>query len=370
MKIFCNREKLLAALAKTSRAVVAQSPLKEITGVLVKTEQDRVTLTGYDLSFGIVSGFGCDVMEPGSVVIPPPFLDIVRKSTGETVEIKKSEENIVEINCGNADYKLFGFNGDNYPELPVFENEHSFELPNAALLRLIRQSVFCVSAAEGKPVQQGTLFEIDDGTISLVSQDGFRMAISKEKVNYQKSAKFIVPGKTLVEISRIIGENGVVSITVGKSHCCFTTDDCKIYARLVTQGEYVNYKPIIPKDHTTLVKIKTREFLDCMERVAILVDGAGGKKLKNSVLAEFRREGLTLNCITMQGKAQDKIECKKEGVDIEIGINSSFMLDALRAADCDELVVRMNSPRSAIKLTPPGDESFIFLVMPVKANNE
>ena len=370
MKIFCNREKLLAALLKVNRAVVAQSPLKEITGVLVKAEKDCVVLTGYDLSFGIVCSFECETKEEGSVVIPPPFLDIVRKATGETVEIKNTEENIVEINCGNADYKLFGFSGENYPELPVFEKDHVFEMPNAALLRMIRQSVFCVSTAEGKPVQQGTLFELEDGMISLVSQDGFRMAISKEKVTYNKSAKFIVPGKSLNEISRIIGENGVVNILVGRSHCCFETPDSKIYARLVTQGEYVNYKPIIPKEHSTLVRMKTRQFLDCMERVAILVDGVGGKKLKNSVLAEFRHEGLTLNCITMQGKAQDKIDCKKEGQDIEIGINSTFMLEALRAADCDELVVYMNSPRSAIKMTPPGDESFVFLVMPVKANND
>jgi len=370
MRIECNREELLNALLKVSRAVVAQSPLKEITGVLVRTDGDRVTLTGYDLSFGIVCSIPCAVMEEGSVVIPPPFLDIVRKATGSTVRISKTDENIIAITCGNADYKLFGFQGENYPELPVFEEEHCFEIPVAALQRLIRQSVFCVSTAEGKPVQQGTLFEIDNGMILLVSQDGFRMAISKERINYLKNAKFIVPGKTLNEIARIIGENGVVKMSVGKNHCCLMTDSCVIYARLVTQGEYVNYKPIIPKDHSTLVRIKTREFLDCMERVAILVDGVGGKKLKNSVLAEFRRDELTLNCITMQGKAQDKIGCQKEGADIEIGINSSFMLDALRAADCDELCVRMNSPRSAIKLTPPEDESFIFLVMPVKANND
>lgn len=370
MKVICNKEVLLEALSKVSRAVPAQSPIKETTGVLVCGKKDAVTLTGYDLSIGIVCDIQSDVVEEGSVIIPPPFLEIVRRSGGPDITISVGEDNMILIESGYTKFDLFGLTAEGYPELPIFSDEFSLELPQAVLRRLIRQTVFAVSQTEARPVQQGVLFELDKGVLTMVALDGFRMAVSKENIGYDKSGKFVIPGKTLNEILRMLGDNDVVSLAVGKTHASFVINGCKIYTRLITQGEFINYKSIIPTTYNTAVKINTRALIESVEKVSLLVETQASRRSKNSIVVRFADNVTSLGCVTMAGKAQDKINCEITGNDIEVGVNNSYILDALRAAECDEVVLRLTTTFAAIKIVPPADESFSFLVMPVRSKNE
>ena len=370
MKIICNKEVLLEALAKVSRAVPAQSAIKETTGVLVCGKKGLVTLTGYDLSIGIVCDIEGDVVEEGSIIIPPPFLEIVRRSSGEEIVISVGEDNMILIESGFTKFDLFGLPADGYPELPIFSDEFSFDLPQAILRRLIRQTVFAVSQTEARPVQQGVLFELENGILTMVALDGFRMAVSKENIGYHKSGKFIIPGKTLNEILRMLSDNDIVSLSIGKTHASFLINGCKIYTRLITQGEFINYKSIIPNSYNTAVKINTRALIDSVEKVSLLVENQAAKRVKNSIVVRFADNITALGCVTMAGKAQDKINCEITGNDIEVGINNSYILDALRAAECDEVVLRLTTTFAAIKVVPPDGDSFTFLVMPVRTKNE
>jgi len=370
VKIICNKEILLEALAKVFRAVPTQSAIKETTGVLVCGKKDTVTLTGYDLSMGIVCELNGDIIEEGSIIIPPPFLEIVRRSSGEDITISVGEDNMILIESGFTKFDLFGLSANGYPELPIFKDEFTFDLPQAILRRMIRQTVFAVSQTEARPVQQGVLFELENGLLTMVALDGFRMAISKEKVGYLKNGKFVIPGKTLNEILRILNENDVVSLSIGKTHAAFLINGCKIYTRLITQGEFINYKSIIPTTYNTAVKINTRALIESVEKVSLLVETQATKRAKNSIVVRFADNITALGCVTMAGKAQDKISCEITGNDIEVGINNSYILDALRAAEFDEVVIRLTSTFAAIKIVPPSDDSFTFLVMPVRTKNE
>jgi len=370
VKIICNKEVLLEALSKVFRAVPAQSPIKETTGVFVCGKKGIVTLTGYDLSIGVVCDIEGDVVEEGSIIIPPPFLEIVRRLTGEDITISVGEDNVILIESGFTKFDLFGLPADGYPELPIFSDEFAFELPQAILRRLIRQTVYAVSQTEARPVQQGVLFELENGILTLVALDGFRMAVSKENIGYEKTGKFVVPGRTLNEILRLLGDNDVVSLSVGKTHASFLLGGCKIYTRLITQGEFINYRSIIPTTYNTAVKINTRELIDSVEKVSLLVETQATKRAKNSIVVRFADNITALGCVTMAGKAQDKINCEITGNDIEVGINNSYILDALRAAECDEVVLRLTTTFAAIKIVPPDGDSFTFLVMPVRTKNE
>jgi len=370
VKIICNKDFLLEALSKVSRAVPAQSAIKETTGVLVSGKKDTVTLTGYDLSIGIVCDIEGNVAEEGSVIIPPPFLEIVRRLNGEEITISVGEDNMILIESGFTKFDLFGLPSDGYPELPIFSDEFNFELPQSILRRLIRQTVFAVSQTEARPVMQGVMFELENGILTLAALDGFRMAISKENIGYHKNGKFIIPGKTLNEILRLLGDSDVVSLSVGKTHASFLINGCKIYTRLITQGEFINYKSIIPTTYNTAVKINTRALIDSVEKVSLLVETQATKRAKNSIVVRFADNVTALGCVTMAGKAQDRISCEITGNDIEVGINNSYILDALRAAECDEIVLRLTTTFAAIKIVPPEGDSFSFLVMPVRTKNE
>ena len=370
MKITCESSKLAEALQKVSRAVPSQSAIKETTGVKVTAAEGKVTLTGYDLTMGIVCEIDAEVSQSGSIIIPSPFNDIVRKVTGQTVTITADESNMVYIDSGNAKFNLFGYPADNYPELPVFANNVMLELPQAVLRRLVRQSVFAVAVVEGKPVQQGVLFEIENNVLTLAALDGYRMAVSSENIEYDGDAKFVVPGKTLNELLRMLDEVGVVKICAGKTHAMFFVDDCKIYTRLITQGEFVMYRNIIPTSCNTTVRINTRAFIESVEKVALLVDSQMAKKVKSSIIVKFGDNETSLSCSTLAGKAEDKIDCKTTGAEMEVGINNIFILDALRAADCDEVVIKLTSAFAAIRVTPPEGDNFTFLIMPVRTRSD
>ncbi len=370
MKIICNREKLLTALTNVSLAVPSQSTFKEITGVLVSTVDGAVTLTGNNLSMGIVCTLQGEIGEEGSVIIPVPFPEIIRRCKGSDITITANAENLIHISDGNAEFDLYGFNGSEYPELPVFVDEHSLELPQTVLKKMIKQTVFAVSNSEIRPVQQGVLFEVGEGLLTLVALDGFRMAVSKEKISEIEKSRFIVPGRTLQDLSRMLTDTDVVKLSIGKNHACFIVGDCRIYTRLITQGEFINYTGIIPTSYNTSVKINTRELIEGVERVSLLADNTAGKRMKNSIIVRFSDGITTLGCSTMAGRAQDRIACEKTGNDIEIGINNNYVLDALRAAETDEVVIRMTTTFAAIKIVPPNDDSFIFLVMPVRTKSD
>ncbi len=370
MKIICKKEVLLEALSKVVRAVPMQSAIKETTGVLVCGKKGLVTLTGYDLSIGIVCDIEGDVEEEGSIIIPPPFLEIVRRSSGEEIAISVGEDHMILIESGFTKFDLFGLSAEGYPELPIFSGEIGFDLPQAILRRLIRQTVFAVSQTEARPVQQGVLFELENGILTLVALDGFRMAVSKENIGYNKNGKFIIPGKTLNEILRMLGDSDIVTMSVGKTHASFLINGCKIYSRLITQGEFINYKSIIPTTYNTAVRINTRTLIDSVEKVSLLVENQAARRVKNSIVVRFADNVTALGCVTMAGKAQDKIDCEITGNDIEVGLNNSYILDALRAAECDEVVMKLTTTFAAIKVVPPEGDSFIFLVMPVRTKNE
>lgn len=372
MNFECKKAVLLEALLRVHRAVPAQSAIKELAGILITAKNGVVTLTGYDLSIGIVCCVSedVDIIEEGSIVAPSVITDIIRRSNDEQVNIKVKDDTVILIKNKNSEYELFGMEAKVYPELPFFEKDSGFEVAQAVLRRMIRQTVYAVSTSEARPVQQGVLFERDEDSFTMAALDGFRMAVCKEKISAGTREKFIVPGRTLGEVLRVLTDNGVVGVSVGKSYASFDVNGCMIYTRLITQGDFINYKSIIPTSYNTSVTVKTRELIEAVERVSLLVDSQTGKKIKNSIVARFSENVITLGCVTMAGKAQDRIACEIKGNDIEVGINNTYLLDSLRAAECDEIIIRMTTTFAAIKLVPPNEEDFIFLVMPIRTRNE
>lgn len=369
MKVSCDKYLLYDAIVKTHRAVPAQSTVNEVLGLLVTAEEGSLVLTGYDLTMGITCRIEADVEEKGSIVILDPFPEIVRRFTGSTVEISTVGNNI-NIRSGLTEYNLFGLEAEGFPELPVMNPDLTMEIPQTVFRRMINQTVFSVSSSEGRPVQQGVLFETEDGKLTMAALDGYRMAVAEEHIGYDEKAKFIVPGKTLREIQKFLGDRDTAVLSAGKTHAVFEIEGCKIYTRLITQGEFISYRAIIPSACNTRVRVKTRDLIDGFEKVSLMVDAQPVRKVRNSIIVKFGEDVIDLSCTNISGKAQDKVACESDGSEIELGINNVYMLEALRAADCDEVEIQLTNTFSAIKIVPAEGEAFVFLVMPVRARSD
>ncbi|NCC87460.1 MAG: DNA polymerase III subunit beta [Clostridia bacterium] len=369
MKIICNTQLLCEVCQNVQRAVSSKTSIPAIEGILLKAIGNELLLTGYDLEVGINTSIEAKVEEPGNIIINARILcDILKKLPGEKVIIEADERQLCIIKCGEVEYKLVGIAADEYPELPTVQGGYPIIIECDILKNMIRQTIFSVSVNDAKIVHTGLKFEITRGKIKLIAVDGFRLAIRTESIKYTgEDISFIVPAKTLSEVTKLIENNDVVSMNVGKRHIIFEVGNYSIISRLL-DGEFLDYNSAVPKSLTTEMKVNVRMLMDSIERTSLLITD----RLKSPLRCIIEDNIIKISTVTALGMASDKLFAQIEGERIEIGFNNRFLLDALKACDVEDVKIKFNGSLSPIIIVPKEeeDESFLFLVLPVRLKNE
>ena len=368
MKLVCKREPLFAAASKTFSAVSKKSTIPALEGILLKAEDGVLTLCGYDLEIGIRTVVECSVVESGSVVLPGKILnDIIRNLPGENVNIICDDKNKCLISSGISEFTVSGIAASEFPELPVINDSVSVTLKSSALADLIKKTIFAIAVVDYRPVYTGAKFSIENKKLTVTAIDNYRLAKAETPVDFKGEESFIIPGKSLHELLRLLTDKTEepVKISIEKRHILFEIDKGVFISRLL-EGEFINADTVIPKKSCTFVKIKTKDFIDSLERVSLMIS----TKQKSPVRCEFTDNLLKLLCITSIGKGYDEAVCEITGEDIEIGFNHMYLLDALRACDTDQVKLSMTNPSTALIITPNEGEDFVFLVGPMKLKNE
>lgn len=368
MKIICNKQQLTEAVSNVQRAVSTKSSIPALEGILLRAEGNSVTLCGYDLELGMTTVIEASVEQPGSLILSARlFGDIVRRLPAEQVCIASDEKHITAITCGPSEFSIVGIPAEEYPEIPSITSETSIDLPHNLLKSMIRQTIFAVADTDAKPIHTGTMFELDGTALRLVSVDGYRLAIREEPVQCAEPTSFVVPGKTLSEVNKLLSDSNeeTLSILVGRRHILFKIGCYTVISRLL-EGEFLDYKAAIPAASGTEVLVKTRGLMDSVERVSLLITD----RLKSPVRCVFQDNEIKISCSTAMGRANDQLEAEITGPNVEIGFNNRYLLDALRNADGDEVRVQLNGPLSPMKVLPREGNSFLFLVLPVRLKSE
>lgn len=363
MKFECNRHKLAEAVSNVQRAVSAKSSTPALEGILIKAENNKISLFGYDLDICITTTIDANIFKEGaSVITAKLFSDIIRKMPEESITIEVDEKNIVYITSGKVDYKIIGIPAGDYPEIPVINNSDIIKIDGETLSSMIRQTSYAVSDKDIKPAHKGSLFEIEDKSMRMVSVDGYRLAIRTEKIDYDGEKNFIVPGKSLLEVEKLINDNTeTVDISVSGRHIIFNIDEYSVISRLI-EGEFMNYRTSIPKIHTTELKVNTRKLINTIERMSLLLTD----KMKSPIRCLIDNNTIKTSCNTPLGQATDEIEAAIDGEGVEIGFNNKFLLDALRYSETDEVKLMLNGALSPMVVKPTEGESFLFLLLPMR----
>ncbi len=368
MKIKCEKSMLCDAASVVSRAVSARSPLPTLEGILIRTTDNAVELFGYDLDIGISTKMDAQIEAPGEIVLPAKvLLDIAKKLPGEFVSITVGDKCLTEIKSGLSEFTILGMPADEFPEFPAIGEMTDFGVSEDILKSMIDQTIFAISQSDAKPIHTGSLFEIKDGVFSVVSIDGYRLALRREKLAIENDLSFVVPGRALGEVSRILddGSTDPIGIQVSKKHIIFHIGSFQVFSRLL-EGEFLDYNAAIPKSGSVKVKINTREFIDAVERVSLLISD----RIKSPLRIKFIEDEIVLNCSTALGRAIDTIPASIEGGTLEMGFNNRYLLDALRAAQCDEVCLEISGSLSPMKVLPSNSDAFVFLVLPVRLKSD
>ncbi len=364
MKFSCEKSLLLSAVSTTSRAVSPKSAIPALEGILVEA-QNTLSLTGYNLETGIRVKVPADITEGGALVLSARlFGEIVRKMPDDVVHFE-SKGYSVNIHCGQSVFNILATDPEDFPELPVVEMEHGITLPQPTLKSMISQTLFAVSDNESRPIHTGSLFEIEDKSLTLVSVDGFRLALRKENLNSVTGAtpfSFVVPGSALSEVERICSGEEDIEISQGSRHILFTTGDIVLICRRL-EGEFLAYRNAIPKNNQIRVQVDCQNLLRSIERVSLIISD----KLKSPIRCQFGDGLLSMNSKTGLGDAADQCVISGDGQNLEIGFNNKYLMDAIKNAPADRVQIELSSAVAPCIIRPvDGGEQFTYMVLPVR----
>ena len=367
MKVSCEKHALQDAISIASRAVSPRSSLPVLEGLLFEAEGTSLKLTGYDLKKAVFTTVDATIIQKGAAVLNAKLIyDIVRGMPDGMVNISV-EDNVATIRCGKAEYNIPTMKATDYPELPEFEEDKSFVMEQGLLKDMINETIFAVSDSESRPVYMGTLFKLEDGILTMVSVDGYRLALRKEPVAGADVSSFIVPGSALADVERICQDSDDhITISISAKHIFFEIGDTSIISRRL-EGEFLNYKSAIPEKFRYEVIVERAELLRTVGRVALIVDD----KTRIPIRLTFADGVIDVRCATVLGSGVDSCICEGDGGATEIGFNHKYISDALKAAPADQIKICINTGSAPCVIRPAdGSEDFTYLVLPVRLRSE
>ncbi|MGN0707060.1 MAG: DNA polymerase III subunit beta [Faecalibacterium sp.] len=368
MNIICDKTLLSAAIDGVSRAVTLRSTIPVLEGILLKAEGFQLTLTGYDLEMGIVTTIEANVKEPGEVVLNAKLLsDMIRRMPSGQVTIQSEDNGKTIIQSGVAQFEILSLSASDFPELPNTGAEETLTIKTGVLRDMIDRTLYAVSQDEKKPAHTGELFEIQPDKLTIVALDGYRLAIVERPVTSIKDIRIIVPSKTMSELNRLLpnDDEELVHICANRRYVVFMTAGYTILSRLI-EGEFLNYRNVIPSGNRTRVTIDTKEFIETIERASLIIT----ERLKNPLRISFTDGKVTVRCQTTLGRVVDEFDAQCEGEKVEIGFNNRYLLDALRNAHTEQIRFEISGPLSPVKVMPADGNDFLYLVLPVRFKND
>lgn len=366
MKFSCEKALLQNAINTASRAVSSKSSIPALEGLLLEAHYGYLNVSGYNMQLGIRSRFLADIGEEGEIVLNARlFGDIIRKMPDDIIVFSSDEKNLVSVTCGDADFKILGLSAGDFPELPAVEDDHMCTLPQNVLKSMIGGTAFAVSTNESRIVHTGSLFEIGDGQITIVSVDGFRLALRRE--SYEKldggAFSFVAPGSALNEVEKICTDSEEKALVIlGSRHIQFEVGETQLICRRL-EGEFLDYKNAIPRHNPINLVADKRALIHCIDRVGVVIS----EKMKSPIRCIFEDGFVKLSAKTGNGEAKDTCPIEGNGNALEIGFNNRYLMDALRNSPTDEVKIELNSGITPAIIVPKeGEENFLYMVLPVR----
>jgi DNA polymerase-3 subunit beta len=367
MNLTITKEQILAGLQAVQNVVSTRTTLPILSNVLLRAEKDRVEFTATDLDVTIACAVEAKVKKPGAATVPVKKLfGITRELNGSEIDLEVDEKNICSVRCGASFYKIHGLGADEFPPLPKFKDDKKVSISQETLKAMMRKTSFAVSSDESRYVLNGIFISLKDHKMTLVATDGRRLALVDEEVDISEksSGEFIVPAKAVTELNRLMQDKGEVEIKFGENQASFALKDDKGFSVLLItkliEGNYPNYRQVIPSETKERVPLVREEFLQALRRAEIMTS-----EKANSVKLTFGKNNLAITANSPEvGEARESLAVNYKGKEMAIAFNPRYLIDALAALTEDEVFFELVDELSpgVLKINGP----FLYVVMPMR----
>lgn len=375
MKFKISKEHFSTGLRQVTNVVSSKPQMAVLNNVLIKAEGGSVMLTTTNLELGIRCSIKAEVEEAGEITLPVKKLAaIINSMPQQEVTVESADGQTARIRSGRSDFNRFnGLKAEDFPALPSFVDQHSYELPPQELALMLRSVSYAQSTDENRYILNSVFFSFSEGKLSLVATDGRRLAlISRDmKIDREDEGSIILPAKTVTELEKLLSQGKMVKISFSDRQVAFDIEvgeesannglSGSIYlVSKIVEGSYPNYKQVIPKETEHRIKVERELMLETVQRVALMTNDK-----QNSVKLKIADNCLEISGESAElGEAKEPIEVEYSGPEVKIGFNPEFLLSPLRNLTKDEVFFEFKDEMS------PGVfktlDNFLCVVMPLR----
>lgn len=364
MKLICEGLDLSDAVLKVIRATATRTTNPVLEGIKLHASEDTLTLSATDLEISIEKTIPADVKIAGDVVVPGKFFaDFVKKLSNEQIELSLTRENTLKIKYTDSEGFLQCLSVEEFPIIKNLNAEEKITLKCSDLKKLIDKTIFSVAVDDARPILKGCLFEYENNTLNAVALDGYRLAMVKTPASATCSkTSFIIPARSLGEISKLIDDDGEdIELLLDQNHMSIVNNSVKIITRLL-EGEFINYKQVIPTTTSTTILVSRNQLEDGLERASLLA-----KMDKNNLVKfDIRDKVLTLTSASNIGNVTENITISLEGKDLVIAFNARYLSDCMHTISDDFIKINFTSGIAPCTICSAENDDYLYLILPVR----
>ena len=362
MKFSVSKEKLLAGLQTVQNVVSTRTTLPILSNVLLQASEDKLRLTTTDLDVGVSGAITAQIEKPGATTLPARRLaTIVRELPAAEILVEIDSKNVASIRCGQSFFKILGLPEEEFPPLPKLNESRTFTIGQQVLRDALKKTSYAISTDETRYVLNGILFSFKENKLTLVATDGRRLALVDLEVEFPRSQEvdIIVPTKAVTELGRLLGDEGDVRLSVEENQVSFQIGDTLLASKLI-EGNYPNYRQVIPAEAKERVTLERELFLNAVHRVSLL-----SSEKSNSVKLVFTKNNIEIAANTPDvGEARESLAVTYKGREFSIAFNPEFLQAPLRVLTNEEVFLDMIDEMSpgVFKIQSP----FLYVLMPMR----
>ncbi len=365
MKLIISRETLLKPLQIASSVVERRQTLPVLSNVLLKANNQHLTLIGTDLEVEIVTQIPLEESVEGEITLPArKFLDICRAlPDNANLNIETDGEKAM-IRSGRSRFSLATLPASEFPNIEPMTSPYEFSISQKVLKSLIDQTQFSMAQQDVRYYLNGLMLELSPNELCAVATDGHRLALCKAEADLQidETRQFIVPRKGVTELVRLLEESDTPArIQVGENHIRVDLPDISFTSKLI-DGKFPDYNQVIPANPTKIVSCDREALYQAFARASVLSNEKyRGMRLE---LSPNQLKATVHN--PEQEEAEEELEVQYSGEEFEIGFNVSYFIDALAAIKADQVQVNFTDANQSCLIHGLGDDSCKYVIMPMR----
>lgn len=363
MRFSINKMELQNALAVVMKGVSSRSTLPILSGVLIEATTDAISLQSTDLELSVKVSAPALIEEPGKIVVPGKlFSDIVRSLPDAAVNVQ-SQETDIKLTCDTSTFSIRALNPEDFPGFPNVETSQSITVPFKTFSTMVKRVSRVASKDESRAILTGVLVEVENGELKMVATDSYRLALAKAPVeNAAEDFSAVIAGTFLTDVCSVLATEADVTLALTENQIVITCEDTIFINRRI-EGNYPNYRQLLPDDYNTRATIELSTLTSSVKRAAILSSSSAPMRFDLNNATQTIQIFVNSSDV---GSVQETISCELAGDDVEIAFNSSYVSDGLSAIRGDKVYFDVQtSMKPGIFRTVDSDE-FLYLIMPVR----